>query len=140
MIPRITKDLVAPCGMVCAVCCAYLAYKNDNPYLTKCTGCRARNKQCAFVKKGCAKLMQNKIDFCHRCKKMPCKKLKKISDKYTARHDFDFVANQKYIKQHGIDFFIRKIRRDFKCPKCGDLICVHNKRCFNCETPKDWRK
>jgi len=54
------SELVSPCGMNCAVCSGYLAFKNDvkrkgirMPY---CLGCRPRNKNCAFLKKHCSKL------------------------------------------------------------------------------------
>lgn len=50
---NLSQELIAPCGMNCGICSSYLAYKN-NMYgkgFTNCTGCRARNKQCAFLKK-----------------------------------------------------------------------------------------
>ncbi|MHB8104356.1 MAG: DUF3795 domain-containing protein, partial [Dehalococcoidales bacterium] len=49
--------LVAPCGMNCGLCSAYLAMKNDLKKLgiqrSYCAGCRPRGKNCAFMKKNC---------------------------------------------------------------------------------------
>jgi len=52
---NLSPDLIAPCGMNCALCASYLALVNDlkskGIKISYCTGCRARNKKCAFMKK-----------------------------------------------------------------------------------------
>jgi hypothetical protein len=74
----INKELIAPCGMNCAICSGYLAYKNNLPKvrgkISHCKGCRPRNKQCAFLKKRCEdnlKLLRGEIDFCFECDFFP---------------------------------------------------------------------
>src|SRR5674476_369048 len=64
-------ELIAPCGMNCSVCSSYLAHKYDlrskgvrMPY---CTGCRPRDKKCAFLKKRCDLLLKHKVRFCCEC-------------------------------------------------------------------------
>jgi hypothetical protein len=44
-------DLLAPCGINCGFCMRYLATASglaDKTKSAKCTGCRPRNKTCAF--------------------------------------------------------------------------------------------
>ena len=50
---NLNEELIAPCGMNCGICSGYLAYKNNikGRGLPNCAGCRARNKQFAFIKK-----------------------------------------------------------------------------------------
>jgi hypothetical protein len=77
------KELIAPCGMNCAVCSGYLALKHDvkskgirMPY---CQGCRPRDKKCAFLKKRCELLLDNKVRFCYECNDFPCERLRRIT-------------------------------------------------------------
>ena len=63
----IYRELIAPCGMNCAICSSYLSLKNNIknkgiriPY---CEGCIPRGKKCALLKKGCDLLLQKKYDF-----------------------------------------------------------------------------
>ena len=84
---NITKiDLIAPCGMNCAICANYLAYQNDiksnGVRIPYCSGCRPRDKKCAFLKKKCESLIKNKVEFCYKCKNCPCDNLKTIDKRY----------------------------------------------------------
>jgi len=77
---NLNKELIAPCGMNCGICSAYLAYKNNisRKVVSNCMGCRARNKQCAFLKKKCRddlKLLKGEIEFCFECGYFPCENL-----------------------------------------------------------------
>ena len=68
------SELIAPCGMNCAICRSYL--------LAKCTGCRIRNKKCAFIKKRCEdnlKLLKGEVDYCFECQCFPCETLKNLT-------------------------------------------------------------
>jgi hypothetical protein len=55
MADTLTSDLIAPCGMNCGVCKAYLAYSRGVPYkkgeISHCTGCLVRNKNVPSSKK-----------------------------------------------------------------------------------------
>jgi len=46
------------------------------------------------------------------------------------------VENLKDIKNEGIQKFIRNQNKKYKCPKCGSLISVHNKKCYSCDKVK----
>ena len=96
------RELIAPCGMDCSICSGYLAYAHNIPKergkVTWCIGCRPRNKQCAFIKRDCKLLREDKIDFCFECRKYPCEKLKRMDKKYTEKYGMSFVENLDFIK------------------------------------------
>lgn len=137
----ITPDLIAPCGMNCAICSAYLAYLNDAP-LTKCKGCRPRNKQCAFIKKACRdgkRLLRGEISYCYECRYYPCEKLTKLDKRYREKYGMSMIENLGMIKENGIEEFIKNQYRKYRCVKCGGLKSVHNKKCFLCEKVTSWK-
>lgn len=135
-----TEEMLAPCGMNCALCASYLALKNNlkekgikMPY---CSGCRPRNKKCAFLKKSCRLLMDNKIDYCYRCSEFPCSRLKAIDKRYREFFRMSMIDNLNYIKEKGISRFLLSEKKKWQCPQCGELICCHNGLCFKCDYSK----
>ena len=137
-------ELIAPCGMNCNVCSAYLAYERDLPKRLgniKCKGCRPRNKQCAFVKKRCGnRLMKNQVQYCFECDKFPCEHIQKISAKYEKRWNTSFIDNLNYIKEHGEEKFLKKEIARYKCKECGGTICIHNGKCYDHEKIETWKE
>lgn len=131
-----TSDLIAPCGMNCGVCKAYLAYSREVPYekgkISHCTGCLVRNKNCAFVKRDCEKLRKNQIRFCYECEDMPCDKLAKLDEYYSARYRMSMVENLRIIQEKGMTKFLRKQAKKYRCPSCGDVVSVHDGKCYAC--------
>ena len=126
-------SLIAPCGMNCGICLSYFGYavngrKRKNP----CVGCRLKEYQCAFIKKQCDKLINNKIEYCFECVDFPCARLKVLDRLYRTKYGMSMIENLEYIQKNGIDNFIKKEREKWKCPKCGGIICVHNKKCCTC--------
>ncbi len=136
-------ELIAPCGMNCSICSGYLAYSRNIPKrrgkITHCTGCRPRNKQCAFLKGRCQKLSNNRITFCFECDDFPCYSLRHIDARYRKNYDMSMIDNLNEIKQSGIDTFLKNQRKKYKCPRCGGVICVHNRKCYDCETIENWK-
>jgi hypothetical protein len=133
----IDKQLIAPCGMNCAICSGYLAYKNNLQKIRgKCKGCRPRNKQCAFLKKRCEdnlKLLKGEIDFCYECHCFPCRGLERLDNSYKQKYGMSMIENLIEIKNKGIQKFIKNQYKKYKCPTCDGLISVHCKKCFSCE-------
>ena len=129
-------ELIAPCGMNCAVCSGYLAFKNDvkkkgirMPY---CGGCRPRDKKCAFLKKRCELLLNNEVGFCYECGDFPCEGLKHVDKRYQTLFRMSLIGNLELIKEKGISEFLETQEKRWLCPECGELICCHNGLCFNC--------
>jgi hypothetical protein len=131
-----TPDLIAPCGMNCALCSSNLALKNDlrnkGVKMSYCAGCRARNKQCAFIKNQCAKLLNNEVSYCFECSGFPCDTLKKLDSRYKERYRMSMIDNLRFIKKHGVESFLAEQEKQWTCPSCGEVICCHNGVCFNC--------
>ncbi|MCW4023597.1 MAG: DUF3795 domain-containing protein [Candidatus Bathyarchaeota archaeon] len=144
MSQKFTADLIAPCGMNCGICKAYLAYSRGVPrkkgQVTHCTGCIARDKNCAFIKRDCEKIRKKQIRFCHECPDMPCMRLAKIDELYRTRYGMSMVENQKFIKENGMEKFLKSQAERYLCPNCGDVVSVHDGKCYKCgfqgEKPK----
>jgi hypothetical protein len=139
--PEITEEtLIAPCGMNCAVCGAYLAKKYDLrsqglriPY---CDGCRPRDKLCSFIKKQCEPLLSGELEYCYECDKFPCNNLVRLDKRYRERFNMSMIENLNYIKENGMGNFLEKEKKKWKCQECGGVISCHNGICFNCGVEK----
>jgi hypothetical protein len=44
------------------------------------------------------------------------------------------IENLEYILDNWIDKFLRKQEKKYQCPECGGVICVHNRKCYSCDT------
>ena len=134
------EELIAPCGMDCAVCSSYLALKNDvrakGVRMAYCKGCRPRDKKCAFLKKKCELLLKNKVRFCYECEEFPCKNLEHIDKRYQTFFRMSFIDNLKLIKKQGLTKFLESQKKKWQCPNCGEVICCHNGICFSCDLEK----
>jgi len=91
-------------------------------------------KSCAYLKKYCRKLTKKEIEYCYQRSDFPCKQLQKLDNKYRERFAMSMIDNLECIKENGMKNFLQKQEEKFKCPKCGGVICVHNGRCYYCET------
>ncbi len=129
--PYITSKLIAPCGMNCGICSAYLREKNT------CPGCREDDagKAISVVKcriKSCEKLQDGKSKFCFKCEQYPCARIKHIDKRYRTRYGMSMIENLKNIKQSGIRQFVKDEKTRWACSKCRGTICVHKGYCFSC--------
>jgi hypothetical protein len=132
----ISVDLIAPCGMNCAICSRYLAYVN-NLKLSQCIGCRPRNKRCAYLFKNCAgpkNISKGNAGFCYECDRYPCKQINRIDDRYRNSYNMSMKDNLEHIRKKGIGNFIKEQYDKYRCPKCLGLISIHNRKCFKCDT------
>jgi len=133
---KFSEELIAPCGMNCGICKAYLAYSRDpakkRSDTVHCMGCRPRNKFCFYVRRHCAKITTGKIKFCFECEGFPCDKIKTLDKRYRTRYGMSMVENLREIKEKGVGKFLKKQREKYKCPECGDVVSVHNGMCYMC--------
>lgn len=126
--------LIAPCGMNCSVCRAYLREKN------KCHGCRFTqlNKPISRVNckiKNCEVFENGEAKYCFECKNFPCRRLE-ILDKRYRTYKMSMVENLKNIKNGGIRKFVEAENSRWRCNNCGGIICVHTRSCCNCGKEK----
>lgn len=125
------NSLIAPCGMNCRLCIAYLRKKN------KCPGCRGSDagKPVTRVKcriKNCEMLSKAEFVFCYQCEKFPCDNLKHLDKRYRTKYHINMIENLNNIKQCGIENFLVNEERRWRCPQCGGTICVHSGHCLIC--------
>ena len=128
-------ELIASCGMNCAICMAYLRDKNN------CVGCRGMDKdksrycrQCK--KKNCPEIKDNNLTYCFECKQFPCKSLKQLDKRYRTKYNMSMIENLEFIRDKGIEEFLKKEEKKWKCKTCNALISCHHGYCYNCESEK----
>jgi hypothetical protein len=130
------EELIAPCGMNCAICSAYLALKHDvkgkGTRLPCCEGCRPRNKRCAFLKMSCGLLANRTVKYCFECSDFPCRRLHHLDRRYRETFGMSMVQNLETIRDRGIERLLAEEEKKWKCPRCGGVVCCHNGACFEC--------
>ena len=124
-------SLIAPCGLNCALCRAYLRSKN------KCPGCRADYADKPVTRSRCkiknCQIRQNgKMKFCISCSCLPCPDLKRLDKRYRSKYNMSVVENLEHIKKFGIKKFVKNEKARWTCSECGDTICVHQAACIGC--------
>ena len=129
-------DLIAPCGMNCAVCRSHLALTHDVKHQgiqwRYCPGCRPRGKCWASLKKRCSLLAEGNIRFCYECSTFPCENLKRFDARYQKRYRVSVIENLTMIRDTSVDVFLEREWRKWKCPNCDEIICCHNGIYFSC--------
>ncbi len=125
------KSLIAPCGMNCGTCIAYLRDKN------KCPGCRVYSadkaisiQRCIIPK--CVHLDKTESKFCYECEKYQCKRVKQLDKRYRTKYNTSFIENLTMIKEKGIVKFLDFESRRRTCHNCGSLLSVHRDYCLTC--------
>jgi hypothetical protein len=131
------EELIAYCGMNCSLCVAYIFNKHDlnkkGFHKKYCPGCIPRGQHCTFaLSKHCDLIATGKIRFCYECDKFPCDGLKRLDKRYKTKYNMSMIDNLNYINEFGMNKFIEKDTKKWKCNKCGELICCHNGLCLNC--------
>jgi hypothetical protein len=127
----IKSILIAPCGMNCGICLAYLREKN------RCAGCNTddmdKSAYCSrCIIKNCELLKKSGTKFCFKCEKFPCKRLKQLDKRYRTKYNMSMLENLEYIKNHGVRKFVKNEKTRWTCMDCGGTICVHRGFCYSC--------
>lgn len=122
------KELIAPCGMNCALCYAYQRDKN------KCPGCHGKDelkpkhcRQCSILR--CQQLATGSL--CSDCQKH-CRRIKQLDKSYREKYHISLLGNLAMIREQGMDSFLANETERFTCPHCGATLCVHYDKCLNC--------
>jgi hypothetical protein len=124
--------LIAPCGMNCGLCLAFLREKN------RCPGCNIdagnKSKSCLqCVIKNCALLAETTSNFCYDCPAFPCTRLKQLDKRYRTKYKMSMIENLGNIKNSGLESLILSEKKKWNCPTCGGTICVHRGYCLDCK-------
>ena len=127
--------LIAPCGMNCGICLAYLRAKN------KCQGCRI-NPAINFksidrcIIRNCDLLKETSSGFCFDCEKYPCPRLKQLDKRYRTKYGMSMIENLNSVKFNGLYSFVEAEVKRWTCSNCGAIICVHREDCLKCGEPR----
>ncbi|HII07925.1 MAG TPA: DUF3795 domain-containing protein [Methanotrichaceae archaeon] len=132
----IPTKLIAPCGMNCRLCLAYTRDKkpcpgcrgDDSPKPESRVGCRIKN---------CEKMVNAKVKYCFGCNSFPCARLRNLDKRYRTKYGMSMIDNLEKIRKLGIRQFIRSEKERWRCPKCGEMLCVHTSQCPFCQDT--WR-
>ena len=127
----IRTTLIAPCGMNCRLCRAYVRDKKA------CPGCRGgdsfKSKSCIACRiRNCEKIVNGNVKYCFNCDGFPCARLKHLDQRYRTRYGMSMIDNLENIRKFGIRHFIRNEKQKWTCPECGGIICVHKENCIFC--------
>jgi hypothetical protein len=124
------SNSLAPCGVLCDLCLGFQRSKN------KCVGCNHEGYKpyhctvCSIIL--CPEKNGNKNLLCGECVKFPCRRIKDLDKRYTIKYGESPIQNLKDAKSLGIEEFINIENEKWKCPDCGQLLCVHNEICLSC--------
>ena len=124
--------LVAPCGIHCGTCYAYLRGKR------KCPGCRYLDNplpnfrhRCKIAT--CQTLAETKSGFCYDCDKIYCRRLKDLDKRYRTRYNTGLIQNLALIKEKGMTRFLDLEIKKRICLNCGSIISIHRESCSTCK-------
>ena len=117
-----------PCGIFCEACGA-----------EDCDGCRSTDvdeyvANCTF--RTCAR--EKTLEFCCFCEDYPCKELDAfMHDEWP--HHWTMEPNLAFIREHGVDEWLSRQRREWTCEICGRRILWYQKQCACGNKLDAWR-
>lgn len=128
---------IAPCGMNCSLCISFQFREQDlnkkGFHRSYCPGCIPRGKHCTHMANRCPSMANGEFRFCFECPQYPCSSLKNLDKRYRTKYHMSMLENLDFIKIWGITRFLRAQEAQWKCSRCGALICCHNGLCLNCQ-------
>ncbi len=130
----ISANMIAPCGLDCAVCKRALTGTDPCP---GCLGpdenkpefCRER---CGIIL--CGKRAENSWKYCDECPDYPCADVMEKENRYTSKYPLyeSPGENLRGIRGLGMEKFLENEREKFTCKECGHVVSVHTGVCSGC--------
>lgn len=122
--PHVDETLIAPCGMNCGVCRAYLRSKNP------CHGCGASEQDLPKSRANCRmRLCAERSDrFCCDCAGFPCDRLRLMDRRYRVRYGMSEVENLEFIRENGLEEFLARERALWISDR--GVLCVHDRKYY----------
>ncbi|MEN6341637.1 MAG: DUF3795 domain-containing protein [Methanospirillum sp.] len=116
------ERLIAPCGMNCGVCKAYLRERNT------CHGCFDAEQNLPKSRASCRmRLCERRTGpFCSDCAEFPCDRLRRMDARYRARYGMSEIENLACIRDEGMETFLDRERRRWVSDE--GVLCVHDGR------------
>jgi hypothetical protein len=118
------EELIAPCGMNCGVCRAYVRQNNA------CLGCNVAGQKMPKTRECCVIRLCEKRNgkFCYDCDEFPCDRLKTMDRRYRTKYEMSEIENLEFIRDHGLKKFLQE-----ECKKRiseKGILCVHDKKYY----------
>ncbi|HNX05405.1 MAG TPA: DUF3795 domain-containing protein [Opitutales bacterium] len=133
----VREDLIAPCGLDCALCSRHLAFVNHLKR-SQCPGCRAKKEPCGYLFEKCRGINHGRscadAVFCDECPEYPCREIDRVDRRYQLDYGASPRENLSCIRSDGMAAFLEKEAQRHRCPRCGAMVSVHNGKCFACDT------
>lgn len=125
----IGSQLFAPCGMNCMVCFTHCSTKKA------CGGCLGTDESkpghCrTCLRKNCA--AEREISYCYECSDFPCRRIRDLDRSYRKRYGASLIEQSLFVKENGIDLFLKNEWKRYICAVCGGVISLHDHRCSEC--------
>ena len=124
--------LIAPCGINCGVCFAYLRTSS------RCPGCRVDDPRKPKTRTGCRikTCASRRGAFCGGCAEFPCARLRHLDQRYRTKYGVSVIANLGRIAALGVRRFAVEEQKKWACTSCGATICMHRPACLACGRPR----
>jgi len=121
---KIVQNLIAPCGMNCGICKAYL--RENNP----CHGCNKAQENKPKTRVNCRLRVCRKRTgkFCCHCPEFPCDRLRHLDKRYRTRYGMSEIENLEFIRKNGIRKFVAAERKRWVTEQ--GIFCVHDKQYY----------
>ncbi|MBN2543635.1 DUF3795 domain-containing protein [bacterium] len=137
--------LDAYCGLYCGACGVFKANKMNiveetakkwklKPENIRCHGCKS-DMIAVFCTdchlKLCAE--KKKVEFCYECDEYPCENLLNFRNDEHPHHSV-ILNNLEYIKENGLQEWLRQQAKRWSCSKCGTEFSWYEETCQSCGT------
>ncbi len=123
--------MLAPCGIDCGICEGHLRSKN------RCDGCLSANNQIKSTHiKTCSKIkctLEHNVVYCFECDRFPCLNIRKLEKRYAIKYGESPIENGLFVKNNGIDAFIKLENEKWHCKNCHAVLSVHKPLCRECQ-------
>lgn len=120
--PPLSPDLIAPCGMNCGLCRAFLRKKNP------CHGCNDAGQNRPPTRANCRLRLcrERRGRFCYDCPGFPCAQLKRLDHRYRTRYGMSEIENLVEVRDRGMEAFLWNERGRWVTDE--GVLCVHDRR------------
>ena len=127
---NIDTIMFAPCGMNCKVCYKHCYHKKP------CAGClnsdKGKPEHCRKCKiKDC--INDKGLSYCFACPSYPCKQIKNLEKSYNKRYQASLIENSEFVRQYGLEAFMKQQKEQCTCSTCGGIISIHDRDCSECQ-------
>jgi len=140
--------LVAPCGLYCGACTAYLSTKGIRAATGKakgpameCDGCLGGGRLPAHAPKcairECAEA-KTKTRRCSECEEFPCSRITDFNNDGMLHHS-EVLENLRQLRADGIKEWTKHEEDRWSCPKCRTKLSWYDAECPECKTARSTR-